>query len=232
MRGEYQHKKRGSEIKQGSPPHARGILRLPICHHHQSGITPACAGNTVSVHCRDGSVGDHPRMRGEYPYINQNFVYLPGSPPHARGIPFVCHSIDSPFGITPACAGNTVMFTLAHRAQRDHPRMRGEYHVHPIVCALLPGSPPHARGIPILWCRKGRTTGITPACAGNTGRMLGTSILFRDHPRMRGEYLLCFNKFSINKGSPPHARGILLRKSSQQGTRGITPACAGNTWNF
>ena len=127
MRGEYREQITTPAAQWGSPPHARGILTEDCVRHGHRGITPACAGNTVSVHCRDGSVGDHPRMRGEYPYINQNFVYLPGSPPHARGIPFVCHSIDSPFGITPACAGNTVMFTLAHRAQRDHPRMRGEY---------------------------------------------------------------------------------------------------------
>ena len=50
---------------------------------------------------------------------------------------------------------------------------------------------------------------ITPACAGNTGRLRSTPLAVR--------------------GSPPLARGIHLDTGSHRNEPRITPACAGNT---
>ena len=50
------------------------------------------------------------------------------------------------------------------------------------------GSPPHARGTPILDAFALKHPGITPACAGNTEHRKGKIGGSEDHPRMRGEH--------------------------------------------
>ena len=91
------------------------------------------------------------------------------------------------------------------------------------------GSPPLARGIRRISRWGKRSTGITPACAGNTtsGQTVITAVW--DHPRLRGEYsaLDALNLFGV--GSPPLARGILGNELTPLWKTGITPACAGNT---
>lgn len=70
-------------------------------------------------------------------------------------------------GITPACAGKTLMLTAVMRRVKDHPRMRGEDDVEVWYLRCHLGSPPHARG-----------------------RLCTAVIIFHapsDHPRMRGE---------------------------------------------
>ena len=91
-----------------------------------------------------------------------------GSPPHARGIPKANEENTDTIGITPACAGNTLMTLHQQRRNRDHPRMRGEYLVCRLLVDCLSGSPPHARGILYMYHDSGCLCGITPACAGNT----------------------------------------------------------------
>ena len=92
---------------------------------------------------------------------------------------------------------------------RDHPRTRGEYPIHPLLCSSLAGSPPHSRGILNGGESYSQGYGITPALAGNTPFEGGDRRLQRDHPRTRGEYSL------------PIAVTLL--------GIGITPALAGNT---
>ena len=70
--------------------------------------------------------------------------------------------------------------------------------------------------------------GITPACAGNTLQITEQLIYNRDHPRLRGEYLLILKKIVGCWGSPPLARGILHELLNGLINFGITPACAGN----
>ena len=86
MRGEYKDEFDKELLKEGSPPHARGIHLGPLIGSDPLGITPACAGNTTDVSNDPLAYPDHPRMRGEY----GNGVFInptnQGSPPHARGI--------------------------------------------------------------------------------------------------------------------------------------------------
>ena len=74
------------------------------------------------------------------------------------------------------------------------------------------------------------SAGITPACAGNTETRRSDLSVKRDHPRMRGEYFDENKKVIVEQGSPPHARGILYEYVLSLYPIGITPACAGNTW--
>ena len=111
----------------GSPPLARGVLIFFAVNINKSRITPACAGSTHSYQVIKLLHWDHPRLRGEYP---ASFAYqkdLLGSPPLARGVPFLWFSKFSVYRITPACAGSTLNGILNSTPYKDHPRLRGEY---------------------------------------------------------------------------------------------------------
>ena len=69
----------------------------------------------------------------------------------------------------------------------------------------------------------------TPAYAGNTSDPSSTIPVFRDHPRLRGEYAILISRLTARVGSPPLARGIRQTSGSADCTGRITPACAGNT---
>ena len=232
MRGEYELTGDLPDVDKGSPPHARGIPAFCFDEACSEGITPACAGNTSMWTSLMVSGRDHPRMRGEYILLCTIHIKSLGSPPHARGIHNPRGRANADTGITPACAGNTLLDLVRRKLEGDHPRMRGEYAS--LFLLLLPvlGSPPHARGIQTIMFAPGSLLGITPACAGNTGFSRSAACSRRDHPRMRGEYQTISHKSHLLLGSPPHARGIpdtilIFCRSS-----GITPACAGNTRQF
>ena len=70
LRGEYIQLSAYPDLFPGSPPLARGILITNDSNWRITGITPACAGNTISKETIFQINGDHPRLRGEYPLIN------------------------------------------------------------------------------------------------------------------------------------------------------------------
>ena len=91
----------------GSPPHARG-RRLPArSSRARRRITPACAGKTRRHESSISSQTDHPRMRGEDGPPKPSYAEETGSPPHARGRPFINAIVGALGRITPACAGKT-----------------------------------------------------------------------------------------------------------------------------
>ena len=112
--------------------------------------------------------------------------------------------------ITPACAGNTGRLECNPVALWDHPRLRGEYNSFRRLPTVQPG--------------------ITPACAGNTGFLVAVRRINEDHPRLRGEYIHSRPMKFGRRGSPPLARGIRRLCNRYSVYKGITPACAGNTW--
>ena len=172
MRGEHFHSWLGTVHGLGSSPHARGTLLsvcLTVCWQ---GIIPACAGNTRFLLLRYRRTRDHPRMRGEHKMWLMVCFIRRGSSPHARGTRFHVREVVEPFGIIPACAGNTWCLVCWCCVGWDHPRMRGE-HVRTAWRRLgNRGSSPHARGT--LGGRRvfHEDVGIIPACAGNTSSRL------------------------------------------------------------
>ena len=136
--------------------------------HYHVGITPAHAGNTVSFLPTAADQWDHPRTRGEYRMSAHSPKSNWGSPPHTRGIRVIKELRPTWVGITPAHAGNTIGSYLSQYLAKDHPRTRGEYIFDEDALSLLPGSPPHTRGIREIPIANGSYTGITPAHAGNT----------------------------------------------------------------
>ena len=209
LRGEYSLKASLFCFCLGSPPLARGIHNTGWDDDNECRITPACAGNTkfFDVKCRDDR--DHPRLRGEYsgepvyqyphkgitpacagntnPRLYISFANS-GSPPLARGIQESSNRTEDRARITPACAGNTHQEIVSQEEIRDHPRLRGEYRSIRISILASLGSPPLARGIHPPIEIHVFVIGITPACAGNTPPIQLVRILYRDHPRLRGEY--------------------------------------------
>ena len=229
MRGEDVDDGDGVGGEDGSPPHARGRLRLESRQGTAEGITPACAGKT-RVHCRTvRRCKDHPRMRGEDSAKVPAEVWRAGSPPHARGRPMFYRIREATMGITPACAGKTLHLLMQNLDHTDHPRMRGEDLGSNLTQRLLNGSPPHARGRRLHDGSTKVLSRITPACAGKTQPEFQQTHQRTDHPRMRGEdRLACVGRVCVD-GSPPHARGRLVAPFSCALSRRITPACAGKT---
>ena len=175
------------------------------------------------------TVQDHPRLRGEYADRATRLPRCFGSPPLARGIHLLTEMVCYSTGITPACVGNTLKMWLRELYLRDHPRLRGEYHATTADAIMIRGSPPLARGIPCYYSVTFVFIGITPACAGNTNNEGEKISIYRDHPRLRGEYMEVSKPWQNISGSPPLARGIQQAALSCTPWRGITPACAGNT---
>ena len=66
-------------------------------------------------------------MRGEHSCNRNVGMSHKGSPPHARGTQPSKNASSFPLGITPACAGNTLMASSDPGPPEDHPRMRGEH---------------------------------------------------------------------------------------------------------
>ena len=210
-------------VKNWDHPRMRG--------EHMSPSKPPwiCAGNTRTASSPSISTRDHPRMRGEHLALGVVRIQVGGSSPHARGTRHDRSSLESVVGIIPACAGNTEVQVGGEYGFVDHPRMRGEHAGDGDRHAGLPGSSPHARGTLRVVASLIVLAGIIPACAGNTWWLQTETPPYRDHPRMRGEHGLVPRISRGSRGSSPHARGTRRLCSLPGYSRGIIPACAGNT---
>ena len=229
MRGEDYFPRTGSLRHAGSPPHARGRLIHKLRRDGNRRITPACAGKTGLRFAWTFCKRDHPRMRGEDTATSSTFPTTPGSPPHARGRHYFKDGDLVGVRITPACAGKTRSVRAGSVDLRDHPRMRGEDRRFRSERRGTPGSPPHARGRLPQALAVARRRRITPACAGKTPSTPDRRTPWSDHPRMRGEDCAMSLKKVETAGSPPHARGRLVRNRKHGVADRITPACAGKT---
>ena len=91
------------------------------------------------------------------------------------------------------------------------------------------GSPPRVRE-PLETPQTRRLHGrITPACAGTTPLDKSVAVLMRDHPRVCGNHPNSTFSAMIVWGSPPRVREPPHQVGRREGSKGITPACAGTT---
>ncbi len=105
----------------------RGTPRYGLLVVHQSGITPAHAGNTVKMHLPGCGTQDHPRTCGEHNRGDVHILGHGGSPPHMRGTLGMTYTDIVRDRITPAHAGNTTAIERTIRDVEDHPRTCGEH---------------------------------------------------------------------------------------------------------
>ena len=92
----------------GSPPRVRGKAPAGPARTACTGITPACAGKSVSRHSLSTSTS--------------------GSPPRVRGKDTSSNPVQNRVRITPACAGKSSASRKTAGTFWDHPRVCGEKH--------------------------------------------------------------------------------------------------------
>ena len=111
LRGE--HKKRVSSRTRltGSPPPSRGALIKIRVIRIDGRITPAFAGSTYSRGSLECGGRDHPRLRGEHFTAKIISLAGSGSPPPSRGAPLLQYTVKRLYGITPAFAGSTALYS-------------------------------------------------------------------------------------------------------------------------
>ena len=149
-------------------------------------------------------------MCGKYSLEQVQVLVLLGSPPHVREVVSFFKYDKVAIRITPACAGSTCVFYLFFKFYQDHPRMCGKYEPSTSRCQTMIGSPPHVREVLIKNMKGRKNERITPACAGSTLQLYLDQLMYQDHPRMCGKYLLELVAVLAKIGSPPHVREVLI----------------------
>ena len=192
-------------------------------------IIPACAGNTLPRARATCRTRDHPRVCGEHETHPVTVAMTLGSSPRVRGTRDQHREGASFQGIIPACAGNTRCPAARRALSRDHPRVCREHSRWTDPEEGTVESSPRVRGTQGCSAGRVKVSGITPACAGNTGHLARSPLPTRDHPRVCGEHVVSFVPVSSRTGSSPRVRGTLGSHFPVDAHCGIIPACAGNT---
>ena len=167
-RGVYLATAWGRQVRRGSSPLARGLLRGHAYEAPGRGIIPARAGFTSAV-CPG-------RARRA------------GSSPLARGLRGAARGGVGSDRIIPARAGFTHQSGGCGPASGDHPRSRGVYKFNSLSDEQFWGSSPLARGLLGNKMVYAGESGIIPARAGFTGNHDHGCSDWPDHPRSRGVY--------------------------------------------
>ena len=103
--GEKEYEQLQENHRKGSPPRVRGKAWGSKSEIAYTGITPACAGKSVSSSNSLSVMRDHPRVCGEKSVCVQLDFISSGSPPRVRGKDLCFAQALHPHRITPACAG-------------------------------------------------------------------------------------------------------------------------------
>ena len=130
----------------GSPPRMRGKGLGISMSDYSDGITPAYAGKRMLVGECPKPLWDHPRVCGEKGCCKFSSRNHSGSPPRVRGKDEQVPQFGIGHGITPACAGKSVIRISDGCLRRDHPRVCGEKTQNPIGGQFQQGSPPAYAG--------------------------------------------------------------------------------------
>ena len=213
----------------GSSPLARGLPSGPIPPDEGKGIIPARAGFTQQPGRSWSRCPDHPRSRGVYWKVAPGRGISPGSSPLARGLLDRIPEPGHHRGIIPARAGFTRPRRCRSCGPPDHPRSRGVYAFCRSMWAVIFGSSPLARGLPVPRVAGVQEPRIIPARAGFTRRRSRRFSSRRDHPRSRGVYSASTVALPLSLGSSPLARGLRGAAQTKLADTRIIPARAGFT---
>ena len=154
---------------------------------------------------------------------------LCGSSPRMRGKPRqACHCFARA-GLIPAHAGKTSLPTPEARRSAAHPRACGENTGPGQKTRTRPGSSPRMRGKPLIWASIVGKSGLIPAHAGKTSKLLSPLSSTGAHPRACGENVAFRSRFLQGGGSSPRMRGKRFRRVLAPGRVRLIPAHAGKT---
>ena len=159
----------------------------------------------------------------------EQLAALEGSSPRMRGALFLAPREDNRTRIIPAYAGSTDHTYPLYPYCRDHPRVCGEHVLLAVKSGDVTGSSPRMRGAHGTAIDGGYATGIIPAYAGSTIRMMASHSSAEDHPRVCGEHYIPESKGRPRVGSSPRMRGALMTCYGRWPSRRIIPAYAGST---
>ena len=145
-------------------------------------------------------------MCGKNSGVGLSGCCVSGSPPRVREKLKQRTDKIEPIGITPACAGKTLVLVRSLPKYRDHPRVCGKNQWESYTAKTERGSPPRVREKPNAFLNSSCDTGITPACAGKTPVKFYRQCIDRDHPRVCGKNDQNDLIVSPRVGSPPRVR--------------------------
>ena len=174
--------------------------------HDQGGITSACAEQTACTSCRWCPTRDHLRVCGADEECLARPRATSGSPPRVRGRPIFEPSHRVAARITSACAEQTCVVDIALLLYWDHLRVCGADMASLLAGLSQRGSPPRVRSRRNTESISHVKTGITSACAEQTGEVTGNHRQVEDHLRVCGADPLFSFLSMLKMGSPPRVR--------------------------
>ena len=217
---------------EGSPPRVRSRRSEAGAAQRSSGITSACAEQTVTVTAVPTARRDHLRVCGADITSIPSRIMGVGSPPRVRSRHQHGHGRRVPHGITSACAEQTGRGCRRGRGSWDHLRVCGaDLQDDQALASFLQGegSPPRVRSRHHRPRHQRARPGITSACAEQTSYMTGTCLGTRDHLRVCGADNADGAAGVVTLGSPPRVRSRRRPDHVGRGVGGITSACAEQT---
>ncbi|SPY46471.1 Uncharacterised protein [Peptoniphilus harei] len=191
----------------------RGLLVFSLSPLPSKRITPAYAGTTPRLLQSFQKIQDHPCICGDYEYSKKESKEELGSPLHMRGLHKQDILMSVSIRITPAYAGTTTNSSFKFCHCQDHPCICGDYLYKCAQNFLIPGSPLHMRGLPILLMGSYINQRITPAYAGTTDTIPQPSLFIWDHPCICGDYLSCKASTVFELRITPAYAGTTLKRS-------------------
>ena len=129
----------------GSPPRVREKPPNEKEYKVKTRITPACAGKTLHKPPHLHRPQDHPRVCGKNFGDTLSYFNELGSPPRVREKRIFNLFQAVTLGITPACAGKTLLGLTYPLLSEDHPRVCGKNFGIKLSSSILTGSPPRVR---------------------------------------------------------------------------------------
>ena len=228
-RGENPLTAAASAAADGSSPLTRGKRSGWARRGGSDGLIPAHAGKTLRPWWRLGSLGAHPRSRGENDQRRPSHTRTAGSSPLTRGKRLRRRLQQERDGLIPAHAGKTRSTCVVSRGRAAHPRSRGEnFEVASNRVSCL-GSSPLTRGKPHRLGFRHPRARLIPAHAGKTTSGDHPTREPRAHPRSRGENRFRIERRHEARGSSPLTRGKLEYQDDLKVSLGLIPAHAGKT---
>jgi hypothetical protein len=189
--------------------------------------TPARAGTAGPRRCPPPGGPVHPRSRGDGRMSPRPRLISTGSPPLARGRPATSLGRTRQRRLTPAPAGTASAVPRGRARRPVHPRSRGDGGARLRVAPDGTGLPPLPRGRLHDRVVQHPLERFTPARAATARPSRADPTPPPVHPRSRGDGSRTWPPNSCACGSPPLARGRLVRLSLGERLQRSTPTRAG-----